>query len=502
MNSKRIFVNAGVSVVQVIVSGFVLFFLYKFLLNEIGAGLLGVWSLIMATSSMANLANFGLTSGLVKFVAEYRAKGKISELYPLIFTGLISMAVFISIAIAVIYIASFFLLEKFIDKEYLDISMAILPFSLLSLLLNSIGGIFTSVLEGMQKNYLRHIIYIGGLVILAVLSIILVPKYQIYGVVYAQLAQSFFVLLGGCIVVGRSKLVTRSQSVLSGWDKNIFKSLLSYGSKFQVISICQMLLDPATKMLLSKFGGIQSVAYYEMANRLISQIRGLIVSANQVMIPVVAEAAVNGREKIRNIYVKTFRLILFIEVPLITLLIIFLPVISQVWIGHIESSFLTFAYFLSFLTIILVLNGPAYFGILGEGKLRMMMIVYILMAIMNVLSAYIFVVFDPEFGAFWGSILTTLGGIIVMSMLYQKEHGIRFKDLFAKSEIMLFVAGLAVTACSIILNSVAKNIYLSLGVSALVYLVFFLPAVLRDYRAQAVINRLFKKKSPIHETDA
>jgi hypothetical protein len=46
------------------------FLLYKYLLDKLGIKLLGVWSLILSFSSIANLANIGITSGLVKFVAE------------------------------------------------------------------------------------------------------------------------------------------------------------------------------------------------------------------------------------------------------------------------------------------------------------------------------------------------------------------------------------------------------------------------------------------------
>lgn len=479
MKIKKTYFNAIVSSVQVIVTGLVLFFIYKFLLKHLGADLLGVWSLIMATSSIANLANFGLTSGLVKFVAEYHALGRDNQLYNLIFTSIVSVMLFLLIAIVGVYWGGHLFLKYFIDNELLPIALSILPFSLISLFFNTLGGVFTSVLEGFQKNYLRHYIYISGLVFFAIFTCILTPKYHILGVVYAQIIQSCLILiLAGAIVIRYYKIYPSSLRQLWGWDRLMFSNLMSYGTKFQLVSFSQMFIDPTTKMLLSKYGGIQLVAYYEMANRLISQIRSLIISANQVIIPVIAEAAVKEKERIRSIYIKTFRLILSIEIPLISLLVIFIPLISFIWIGYLENDFMFFLYILSFSTIILTLNGPAYFGILGEGKLNMMAITYILSAVFNILFAYLFIFFTERFGAFLGNVVTSILATIIMSYMYQRRHNIKLRDLFTRQEYFIFLIGVIICIVSIILNSyLFKSIYISLAINLLIYIILLGPII-------------------------
>lgn len=476
---KITYFNAAVSSIQVIITGLVLFFTYKFLLRELGADLLGVWSLIMATSSIANLANFGLTSGLVKFVAEYHALGRDNQLYNLIFTSIVSMVLFLLIAIIGVYWGAHFFLGYFIDNRFLFVALNVLPFSLICLFLNTLGGVFTSVLEGFQKNYLRHFIYIFGLIFFAIFTYILTPKYQILGVVYAQIIQSCLILvLAAFIVIKLYKIYPSSLRYLWGWNRLMFRNLMSYGTKFQLVSLSQMFIDPTTKMLLSKYGGIQLVAYYEMANRLISQIRSLIISANQVIIPVIAEASVKEKERIRLIYIKTFRLILSIEVPLVSLLIIFIPLISFIWIGYLENNFMFFLYILSFCTIILTLNGPAYFGILGEGKLNMMTITYTLSAIFNILFAYLFILFTERFGAFLGNVMTSILATIIMSYMYQRRHNIKLRDLFTRQEYIIFLVGVIICIVSIILNFyVLKSIYISLGINLLIYIILLGPII-------------------------
>ena len=72
-NSRRLISNAAVSVVQTVISGVVLFLLYRYLLDHLGTEQLGLWSVILASTSVARLSDLGLTGSVVKFVARYRA---------------------------------------------------------------------------------------------------------------------------------------------------------------------------------------------------------------------------------------------------------------------------------------------------------------------------------------------------------------------------------------------------------------------------------------------
>jgi O-antigen/teichoic acid export membrane protein len=106
-SSKRISINIVSSVLQVLLVGVVYLFLYKFLLKSLGVEQLGVWSIILATTSIANLANFGITSGLVKFIADYNARGQQGNIPKLIFTSFVSIVVFFAFIIFIIFYPNF-----------------------------------------------------------------------------------------------------------------------------------------------------------------------------------------------------------------------------------------------------------------------------------------------------------------------------------------------------------------------------------------------------------
>ena len=98
IDKRKLSVNAISSVIQLIVSGCVLFYLYRFLLDTIGIELLGVWSLILATSSVMRGANLGLAGSIVKQVADYSACGEEAKLSQVVQTSVITVAVFFETA--------------------------------------------------------------------------------------------------------------------------------------------------------------------------------------------------------------------------------------------------------------------------------------------------------------------------------------------------------------------------------------------------------------------
>src|SRR5271163_4298955 len=88
---KQIFWNAITTIIQVIGTAAALFVLYRFLIRTIGVDGLGVWSLVLATTSVVTLANQGFSTSIVKFVAKYAALGQSDRISVLIETALLTV---------------------------------------------------------------------------------------------------------------------------------------------------------------------------------------------------------------------------------------------------------------------------------------------------------------------------------------------------------------------------------------------------------------------------
>lgn len=492
-SSKKLTINALSAVIQVVFTAFLYFFLYKYLLNAIGVKQLGVWSLILSFSSIANLANLGMTSGLVKFVAEYILEDDKTKLGKLIFTSVVSMTVLFGLISLIIFSGAQFFLGYAIDKNFLSIALEILPYSLGSLGVNAVGGVFTSVLEGYQKNYIRNFIYILSGLVMFLVTVVLTPKYHLQGVAIAQLLQSLFILISALFFT--IKINSNNKIMYWKWSTDSFKELFNYGYKFQLVSVSQLLYEPATKLLLSKYGGLVLLGHYEMATKAVNQFRALLTNANQVVVPVVAEKAkVGGSSFLQTFYVRMNRVLLLFNLPLSTILILATPFISLLWLGSFNDDFIFSMFVLIASTFVNIMCGPAYFSSMGEGKLNVLVIVHIGMAIINIVLGIILGNYYGGYGiiAAW-AIALSVGSIMVIAN-YNKSLKIGFFEVFHKEEIKLFLLSLLIifiNFLSYMMIPVEQNmIKITLGILSLL---LYLPAIFKNKNVKQIISSIKEK---------
>ena len=449
---KRITINASSAVIQVVVIGVVYFFLYRFLIDKLGANLLGLWSLIVATSSIASLANLGFSSGLVKFVAEKNAQQESGDLGKLIFTALVSITLLYLVLSLIILVVAPYLLGYFMNKEYLSIALTILPWSLSCLLINAIGGVFTSALEGIQKNYLRNFIYSVTSVLFLLFSLLLVPRLGILGVALAQNIQAILVV--GYTFYQARKNIPAFRVRKWDWDPSAFRSMLNYGYKFQLISVLQLIVDPITKALLSKFGGLSTLAYYEMAYRLTSQVRSVIINAYQVTIPVIAHYNQTQKSYLRTFYLRTFPFVFTSGMIATAALVFFSGVLSRLWIGHYELIFVNYSVIVALGMVGNILCAPAYFNYLGIGHLNLLVAVQSADALVNVVLCFLLSLFSPTYGVVYAWSLSTILGAGLILIFFHRKKRLSLTELMRKNDWkLLIVSGLVVITSTLLYNN-------------------------------------------------
>ena len=399
--------------------------------------LLGVWSLIIATTSVALIANFGISTSIIKFVATYYARHDLENLKKLIFTSSVFIIATYSIISIIILGLGNIILPYFIEEDYVGIAREILPYSLISLVVNALGGVISSCLDGMQKNYIKSYILSFSALVLLVLSVLLTKDYGLKGLVFAQIFQALLVLVISIFFISRS--IPDIISFKWNWSKPIFREIIDYGLKMQALSFMQMSFEPITKVLLSKFGGLVMVGYYEMANRLVSQLRSLIVNANQVVIPIVAEAKETNSGYIKELYLKTFSIVFVLDILLISGIVVMTPVISYFWVGEIVPFFI-FAVVLNCVAVFInICSNPAYFSYLGEGNLKWLIFSYLGITIINAVFGYVLGIAFNGYGVVIGWNLAFLIGSLIVVFSYQINNNIKWNELLRANDVQLLI---------------------------------------------------------------
>jgi O-antigen/teichoic acid export membrane protein len=475
-DKKRIFVNGLSSLVQVVITILTYFFLYKYLYKYLGAAQLGLWSLILATTSVVSIGSLGVSGSAVKFVAAYTAKKDYKKVNEVVYTGVLITTVFIAVFSVIIYFLISYLLKSLVSQQDIETARALLPYALVSLIANTIGLIFLSAVDGLQLIYLKNILLIVFSVVFLIFVFILVPYFKIVGVAYAQTIQSVGTLLGGVVLVSRK---IKGFSIFRWtFSKSVFRELFAYGMKVQAMSVASMLFDPITKFFLTKFGGLSIVGIYEMANKLVLQLRNLIITTSQVLVPAIAGLVEVGTANIKKTYKGMFEVISFSSIILTTYILAFSKFISIIWIGKIQPDFVIAISLVSIGWLFNLFSGPAFLINLATGRLRWNLVSQLAIGVFNCIFCYLFGVFFNKYYIILGASLSLTLSALLLIYFFNRHYKITFAELLSKYLIRLIITSVIVIIANNYLFSRAVNIlpvYPFFGVGfILISLLFYL----------------------------
>ncbi|MSQ99502.1 MAG: hypothetical protein EXR85_09455, partial [Xanthomonadales bacterium] len=290
--------------------------------------------------------------------------------------------------------------------------------------------------DGCQRIELRVLISITGAVFLLVLTWILVPEHGLVGLAWAQIGQGILILLGSWVLLQRE---LPSLTLLSPkWRYTLFREMFQYGFNFQVVSVAVMLFDPITKVLMATFGGLSSTAYYEMASRMVMKFHALLVSANQVLVPQVANLNETAPDEIRKIYRNSYRIVFFLSLPLFAGVAAIAPLASELWIGHYEQSFVEYSLLLTAGYWLNTLIGPAYFVNLGTGSLRLNTLSHLAIGILNGVFGYLLGLVFGDVGVVSGHVLALVTGSCLLILGFHRDQHMPLAGLFPAEDKFLF----------------------------------------------------------------
>jgi len=446
MKRRQIVLNALTTFGQTLGSAATLFVLYRFLIRSIGVERLGIWSLVLATTSVVTLANQGFSASLVKFVAKYAARERPEDVSALIQTAVISVGIALAVVSVGLYPGARWILKIVLPSGSFPEAHAILPLALVSLWLNILEGILQAGLAGHQLITQCNYLEISGSLSYLLLAFLFVPRHGLLGLACAQAVQS-----GVILIVTWFLLRNRVRGLPlfpRQFDRALFRELAAYGIHFQTITASQALREPITKALITKFGGLALTGYYDLAARCVFTIRELIVQANQVLVPAISRLQERDPKSIPAVYRESYRLVFFLAVPAFACLTVASPLISRLWIGRNESAFIEFVAILSVGWLVNVLTNPAYVVDLGTGALRWVSIGCIVTAILNACLGF----FAGRYGAGMhaggqavviASAFSLALGYVIVLVSYHLENRVPFNQLLPRESGGILFTSLA-----------------------------------------------------------
>jgi O-antigen/teichoic acid export membrane protein len=441
LKRRQILLNAATTFVQVIGSAAALFWLYRFLIRSIGVERLGIWSLVLATTSVVTLANQGFSTSIVKFVAKYVAREEPERVSLLVQTALLSIGLALAVLSVGLYPAAKWALQLILPPAHLAEAVAILPCALISLWINLLASVLQAGLAGHELVTHRNYVVFGGSLLYLLLALALVPQRGLLGLAYAQVINSFAGFAASWLLLRRR--IPDLPLLPRRFSPHHFREMLHYSAQFQFITAGQSVREPVTKALLAKFGGLELTGFYDMAMRWVITFRELIVQANQVLVPTVANLQERDPGSLPRIYRDSYRLIFFLSVPAFAVLVALSPLVSQIWLGRYQPEFIGLVAILAAGWLVNILGNPAYVMDLGTGRLRWVTIGCAATGILNGVVGFVA-------GKYFGGLAVAIAaasslaaGYLVVLLAYQLENRIALRELWPPQSLRILVPSLA-----------------------------------------------------------
>ena len=172
-NKGQILKNVGSSWFSLGVNVVVGLFLSPFILHRLGDEAFGLWILIFSVTGYYGLFDLGIRSSIVRYVAKYSATDEHDELNKLVNTAMFSYGGIGVVAMLITLIATYYVNSIFrIPAEFVVTARWLLLMVGASVSLGFPLGVFSGILEGLQRFYLLNFVNITSTVLRAVLIVV------------------------------------------------------------------------------------------------------------------------------------------------------------------------------------------------------------------------------------------------------------------------------------------------------------------------------------------
>jgi len=386
-----------------------LFVIYRAVMIELGVSMLGVWSLVLATTAFGRLADVGISAGLARFVARALETGGEAEAAVYTQTAFVSMAAIMAVVAVVGWAPLSVALGFALEGEELAIARALLPWALATFWMLNLNAVAAAALLGMHRSDLRSIANIAGMALQIAVSLLLITHWRLLGLAWAQAAQYVLAVTIAGAFLYRGRLLGGAPAF--SWPA--FRELIGFGSRLQLGTIANLLFEPASKIVLGHVAGTATLGVFEAAYRMVYQARNIAVMALQNLVPAFTSLQARSTAELTALFRKSSRIAALGGGGLMAAAVIASPLVSIVWLGQFNADFVQLTALIAVCWVVNIVAAPAYFLGLATGRIGANVGGQILTAAISPLSGY---VLGHAFGGI-GAIVGILAGKVAGDVL-------------------------------------------------------------------------------------
>ena len=412
MPTKRIIGrNIKYPLISKIIATGLQFILLPFIVSHVGKEIYGAYLLVMAFTGYLGLLDLGVTSAVVKYVAEFGGKGDEERANKIISASLSFYTVFGVVIGIILLISSFYFNTIFhVEASNERVIQELLWVTALASIFVWSSRTFEGVLRGLQRYDLGAIINIFVKVCTALAAYLIFTAG--YGMVHFLAISYLFIIIGNVLsYVLAYRCIQGQRIIFPYFNKEVFKTIFSFSSFVFLGSLTSIIIFHVDDFVVGAFVSVSAVTLYSVAYTLQHGVRSINALFGDPVVPACAE--MEGKkefEKQKMLLYKGTKYTTATLLPLVIIVIIFARPLITYWMGEgFEESVLPAQVLVAFWLFNGIINTAG--GIItAKGYVRALFKITFLNAVINLILSLILV-------RYWGILGVALGTTLPMVLV-------------------------------------------------------------------------------------
>lgn len=453
---------------------FVIPFVYTpLMLRLLGQAEYGLYSLSNSVIGYLSLLSFGFGSTIIRYIAKYRAEGNrngVEECFGFFlllygFLGMLVMAVGVILSFNVGGIFAKGLTDAEMEKmKTLTLIMAFntaLSFPL---------SVFSSIAIAHERYLFRKVLDIVSTAAVPIAN--LIALYLGFASVGMALAATIVQFLLAPISIGYCFRELKLRPRFVRMPGTLIREMLGFSVFIFIGTLVDMLFWATDKVILGMLASTVAVAVYNVGGTFNNIVMQLSTSISGVLVPRITGMVITStpKEEWSDLFIRVGRLQFIIIGLIVSGFSVFGRVFIGLWAGPEYADAFWVAALTMFPLCIPLIQNTGLSIVVAQNKHQFRSIVYLIIAIANVISTYLIVPYMGIIGAALCSCVSyLLGQGLVMNLYYYKVTGLDIPRFWGNILRMALIPGGMLIVGLVIMRRITLDSWLSFLVGVVIY---------------------------------
>jgi O-antigen/teichoic acid export membrane protein len=373
--SSQLRINIVSGVGMMVISAIAALAGYPIYLRFLGYEQYGLWLVLSAVLSVAQLGNLGVGYAVTKLVAEEYERGDTKAIQEYIVSALGILVLSGAVALSIILLFRMPIVNLFrLSEANAQTVLWLLPFagclSVYVLIVQAVNAALSGLGRMDLANYAQTA---GRVVTVSVATFLLACGGGIESLLIANVGGYLLIHLTSFVLIKRIVPVRLFRT--SNWSLPRARRLLGFGTRVFGGSLIGMLITPFNRVMISRYVGVASLSVYEIAYAASMQIRNIIEISLRALMPEVsrlgAQMLESARARVIHINRRAVAMIACLGIPMYLIPVTMAPLLLRLWLGARYTEVLPPLFrVIAVGSFFNLLGAPPYYTLMGLGRVQ------------------------------------------------------------------------------------------------------------------------------------